>query len=110
MQKPSTIDIDPVIYLGIELSASTWLVVSKIPTSEKTGLHRMEAGKPMRQRQCHSPADPRRCRLARFAVSRRARQHRAPATSTYAPELNSVENIWEYLRRQLAQPPRLGHL
>src|ERR1700731_4218415 len=44
MQKPSTIDIDPVIYLAIELSASTWLVVSKIPTSEKTGLHRMEAG------------------------------------------------------------------
>src|SRR5271157_2305197 len=40
MQKPSTIDIDPVIYLAIELSASTWLVVSKIPTSEKTGLHR----------------------------------------------------------------------
>ena len=36
MQKPSTIDIDPVIYLAIELSASTWLVVSKIPTSEKT--------------------------------------------------------------------------
>jgi len=29
---------------AIELSASTWLVVSKIPTSEKTGLHRMEAG------------------------------------------------------------------
>lgn len=44
MHKPSTIDIDPVIYLAIELSASTWLVVSKIPTSEKTGLHRMEAG------------------------------------------------------------------
>ena len=44
MQKPSTIDIDPVIYLAIELSASTWLVVSKISTSEKTGLHRMEAG------------------------------------------------------------------
>src|SRR6202045_4870944 len=44
MQKSSTIDIDPVIYLAIELSASTWLVVSKIPTSEKTGLHRMEAG------------------------------------------------------------------
>ena len=44
MQKPSTIDIDPVIYLAIELSASTWLVASKIPTSEKTGFHRMEAG------------------------------------------------------------------
>src|ERR1700724_2665136 len=44
MQKSSTIDIDPVIYLAIELSASTWLVVSKIPTSEKTGLHRMEVG------------------------------------------------------------------
>ena len=44
IQKPSTIDIDPVIYLAIELSTSTWLVVSKIPTSEKTGLHRMEAG------------------------------------------------------------------
>ncbi len=44
MQKPSTIDIDPVIYLAIELSASTWLVASKIPTSEKTGLHRMTAG------------------------------------------------------------------
>src|ERR1700726_1405768 len=44
MQMQSTIDIDPVIYLAIELSASTWLVVSKIPPSEKTGLHRMEAG------------------------------------------------------------------
>src|ERR1019366_3733019 len=44
MQMQATIDIDPVIYLAIELSASTWLVVSKIPTSEKTGLHRMEAG------------------------------------------------------------------
>ena len=40
----STIDIDPVIYLAIELSASTWLVAGKLPTSEKTGLHRMEAG------------------------------------------------------------------
>jgi transposase len=44
MQKPSTIDIDPVIYLAIELSASTWLVASKLPTSEKSGLHRIEAG------------------------------------------------------------------
>src|ERR1700692_5090496 len=44
MQISSTMDIYPVIYLAIELSASTWLVVSKIPTSEKTGLHRMEAG------------------------------------------------------------------
>jgi hypothetical protein len=43
MQKPSTIDIDPVISLAIELSASTWLAASKIPASEKTGLHRMEA-------------------------------------------------------------------
>jgi hypothetical protein len=40
----STIDIDPVIYLAIELGASTWLVAGKLPTSEKTGLHRMEAG------------------------------------------------------------------
>ncbi len=31
MQKPSTIDIDPVIYLAIELSASTWLVVIARP-------------------------------------------------------------------------------
>lgn len=44
MQMQSTIDIDPVIYLAIELSASTWLVASKLPASEKTGLHRMEAG------------------------------------------------------------------
>ena len=44
MQKPSTIDIDPVIYLAIELSASAWLVVSKIPMSEKAGLHRRDAG------------------------------------------------------------------
>ena len=44
MQKPSTIDIDPVISLAIELSASTWLAASKIAASEKTGLHRMEAG------------------------------------------------------------------
>ena len=44
MQISSPVDIDPVIYLAIELSASTWLVASKIPTSEKTGLHRMEAG------------------------------------------------------------------
>src|ERR1700730_1081893 len=40
----STIDMDPVIYLAIELSASTWLVASKLPVSEKTGLHRIEAG------------------------------------------------------------------
>lgn len=44
MQIPSAMDIDPVIHLAIELSASTWLVASKLPTSEKTGLHRMEAG------------------------------------------------------------------
>jgi hypothetical protein len=44
MQIPSTMDIDPVIHLAIVLSASTWLVASKLPTSEKTGLHRMEAG------------------------------------------------------------------
>jgi transposase len=36
--------MDPVIYLAIELSASTWLVASKLPASEKTGLHRIEAG------------------------------------------------------------------
>src|ERR1700680_3168028 len=67
----------------------------------------------MRQPRRHRPADPRRRRLARFTASRRARQHRAPAASPrpvaphnsvllplppYAPELNSVENIWEYLR------------
>ena len=44
MQMQSTIDIDPVIYLAIELGASTWLVAGKLPTSEKTGLHRLEAG------------------------------------------------------------------
>jgi len=44
MQMPSTLDNDPAIHLAIELSASTWLVASKLPTSEKTGLHRMEAG------------------------------------------------------------------
>jgi hypothetical protein len=44
MQIPSAMDIDPVIHLAIELSASTWLVASKLPTSEKTGLHRMVAG------------------------------------------------------------------
>ena len=44
MQMQSTIDMDPVIYLAIELSASTWLVASKLPVSEKTGLHRIEAG------------------------------------------------------------------
>lgn len=44
MQISPAMDIDPVIYLAIELSASTWLVASKVPTSEKTGLHRMEAG------------------------------------------------------------------
>jgi transposase len=44
MQMQSTIDMDPVIYLAIELSASTWLVASKLPASEKTGLHRIEAG------------------------------------------------------------------
>ncbi len=43
MQKPSTTDNDPVTSLTIELSASTWLAASKIPASEKTGLHRMEA-------------------------------------------------------------------
>jgi hypothetical protein len=44
MQISSPVHIDPVIYLAIELSASTWLVACKIPTSEKAGLHRMEAG------------------------------------------------------------------
>ena len=44
MQMQSTINIDPVIHLAIELSASTWLVASKLPTSEKIGLHRVEAG------------------------------------------------------------------
>src|ERR1700730_9571308 len=44
MQMQSAIDMDPVIYLCIELSASTWLVPSKLPVSEKTGLHRIEAG------------------------------------------------------------------
>jgi transposase len=44
MQIPSTINNAPVIFLAIELSASSWLVASKLPTSEKTGLHRMEAG------------------------------------------------------------------
>jgi transposase len=44
MQISSAIDIDPVIYLAIELSASTWLAASKLPTTQKTGLHRMEAG------------------------------------------------------------------
>ena len=37
MQMQSTINIDPVIYSAIELSASTWLVASKLPTSEKIG-------------------------------------------------------------------------
>ncbi len=44
MQMQSTINIDPVIHLAIELSASTWLVARKLPTSEKIGLHRVEAG------------------------------------------------------------------
>jgi transposase len=44
MQISPAMDIDPVIYLAIELSASTWLVASKLPMSEKTGLNRMEAG------------------------------------------------------------------
>ncbi len=28
----------------------------------------------------------------------------------YAPELNPVENVWEFLRGKPAQPPRLGYL
>jgi hypothetical protein len=44
MQMQSTINIDPIIYSAIELGASTWLVAGKLPTSEKTGLHRLEAG------------------------------------------------------------------
>jgi hypothetical protein len=42
MQMQSTIDIDPVIYLAIELSAST--CGRQAADSEKTGLHRLEAG------------------------------------------------------------------
>ncbi len=36
--------IEPNIYLAIELSASTWLVAARLPTSDKIGMHRMDAG------------------------------------------------------------------
>jgi len=38
---------------------------------------------PMRQRQCRRPFDPRRCRLAQFATTHRARQHRAHAAAAH---------------------------
>ena len=47
----------------------------------------------MRQRQCHRPADPRRRRLAQFA-----KNIVLMPLPPYAPELNSVEPIWDYLR------------
>lgn len=36
--------IEPNIYLAIELGASTWLVAARLPTSDKIGMHRMDAG------------------------------------------------------------------
>jgi hypothetical protein len=65
----------------------------------------------MRQRQCHRPADPRRCRLAQFAATHRAREYRAPLPP-YAPELNSVDpstgsGHMGLSAQQLSQPLRL---
>ena len=36
--------VEPNIYLAIELSASTWLVAAQLPTSDKIGMHRIDAG------------------------------------------------------------------
>ena len=36
--------VEPIIYVAIELSASTWLVAAQLPTSDQIGLHRMDAG------------------------------------------------------------------
>jgi len=52
----------------------------------------------MRQRQCHCPANPRRCWLAQFATTHPAKNIVLMPLPSYAPELNSVENIWDYLR------------
>ncbi len=49
---------------------------------EAINKHLAQTSGRMRRRQGHRPADPRRRRLARFATSRRARQHRAHAAST----------------------------
>ena len=36
--------VEPHINLAIELSASTWLVAWQLPTNDKIGMHRMDAG------------------------------------------------------------------
>jgi transposase len=36
--------VEPHINLAIELSASTWLVAAQLPTSDKIGMHRLDAG------------------------------------------------------------------
>jgi len=51
-----------------------------------------------------------RRRLARFAASRRARQHRAPAASTLRAGAELDREHLGVSAQQLAQPLRLGHL
>jgi hypothetical protein len=36
--------VNPTIYMAIELSASTWLIASRLPGSEKPHLHRIDSG------------------------------------------------------------------
>jgi transposase len=38
------VNTKPIIYLAIELSATSWLIASRQPTSEKIGIHRIDAG------------------------------------------------------------------
>src|SRR4029077_16824162 len=49
-------------------------------------------------RGCHRPAGARRRRLAQLTSARGARQHRAVSAAAYAPELNPMENVWEFMR------------
>ena len=38
------VNTKPIIYLAIELSATSWFIASRQPTSEKIGIHRIDAG------------------------------------------------------------------
>ncbi len=73
----------------------------------------------MRRRQGHRPVDPRRCGLAPFATTHRAREYRGHAASTLrapsTPELNATDpsagsGHLGVPARHLSQPLRLCHL
>ena len=54
-----------------------------------------------------TPCPARSSRMARLGQAERARQHHACPATAQSPELNPVENIWQYHARQLALEPRL---